>query len=296
MQASNRDAPVAEPIARLRRPVGSSIAVHDLGGTGEPLVMVHATGFHSMAFGELAHHLRGFRCLGMDLRAHGMSKAAPSWSGDWEDFSGDVLAVVDELGLGRPFGFGHSCGGATLLLAEEHRPRTFRHLFCFEPVVVPMMEPAAPSPANPMSAGALRRRAEFASRTEAYDNYASKPPLNLLSPTVLRAYVDYGFEDTDAGTVRLRCLPADEAKVFAHGAAHATFRRLAEVACPVDLACGGNDDTFGEGVLSQVAARLTGAEVPARVQVFPGLSHFGPLEAPDVVATAIIRAFVTPSA
>ena len=40
----------------------------------------------------------------------------------WSGFATDVLAVVDQLGLDRPSGFGHSCGGAAVLLAEEADP------------------------------------------------------------------------------------------------------------------------------------------------------------------------------
>jgi len=52
-----------------------------------------------------------------------------------------------------------------------------------------------PNPSEQLARGARLRREIFASRQEAHANYASKPPLNVLDPEVLAAYVEFGFED-----------------------------------------------------------------------------------------------------
>jgi pimeloyl-ACP methyl ester carboxylesterase len=268
------------------------VAVHDLGGDGETLLLAHATGFLGLAFRQLASHLTSrYHCLALDFRAHGWSRAGGGWGGEWEGFSEDLLAVVSGAGLGRPRAFGHSCGGAALLLAEEAVPGTFEHLFCYEPVVPPVLEPPPPSD-HPLSQGALRRRARFSSRMEALSNFSSKPPLDVLDPQVLSDYVDFGFEDSDDGSIVLRCSPADEALIYSHGFSHGAFLGLPKVRCPVDLACGGETASFGEDVLEAMAARLA----HSRVTVFHELGHFGPLEAPASVAAAMIRAFDTPPA
>ena len=101
-------------------------------------------------------------------------------------------------GLDRPCGFGHSCGGAALLLAEEARPGTFAGLYCFEPVIYPGDDPLAPTfEGNPLAAGALRRREAFGSRREAIANFAGKAPFDRLDPDALAAYVDNGFAPVD---------------------------------------------------------------------------------------------------
>ena len=93
-----------------------------------------------------------------------------------------------------PGGVGHSMGGTALVMAELARPGTFRGLVLFEPILFPpdVNRPEGPSP---MIEAARRRRAVFASRDEAYENFAGKPPLDALTPEVLRAYVDHGFAD-----------------------------------------------------------------------------------------------------
>ncbi len=63
----------------------------------------------------------------------------------------------------------------------------------FEPIAFPPTEDVDAAKNSPLAVGALRRRRRFDSYEHAYDNYASKPPLNQFDPEVLRNYVDYGF-------------------------------------------------------------------------------------------------------
>src|ERR1019366_7532448 len=125
-------------IGRCSTPGGPGIATYDFGGRGPDLLLVHATGFCAEVFIPMARALGAdFHCWGLDLRAHGRSDRPDDGNFDWPGFAADVLAVVDHLGLERPFGFGHSCGGAAVLLAEEARSGVFGSLYCFEPVVYP---------------------------------------------------------------------------------------------------------------------------------------------------------------
>jgi len=278
---------------RVTSPGGVGIATYDLGGDGPDLLLVHATGFCGGVLAPLAAGLVDrFHCWAVDLRFHGRSgrPAGPDFA--WSGFASDVLAAVDGLGLDRPAGFGHSCGGASLLLAEERRPGTFRSLYCFEPVVFPGPPAAAPAHDNPLSAGARRRRETFPSRTDAFVNFSSKPPFGDLDPDAIAAYVEDGFEVVpgdeggDGEMVRLRCRREDEAEVYAHGLTHDAFVGLGRVACPVTLACGADTDSFGPAFLEADAAQLRDASV----EILPGLGHFGPLERPAEVAASVRRA------
>ena len=272
-------------------PDGSRIAVYDFGGSGPPMLLVHATGFHAHVHRLLAEALAGrWRCIALDLRAHGRSVAAPTWEGSWSALAGDLLAVVDGLGLGGAHAFGHSCGGASLLLAEEARPGTFAHLYLLEPVVMPFEDPPPAQFDHPLVLGALRRREVFASKAEAESNYASKPPLATVTPAVLHDYVEHGFETLEDGSVRLRCRGSDEARVYAYAVSHTAYRDLARVRCPVTLAYGEMSGDFGADILVQLAGRLARASIES----LPGLTHFAPLEDPGAVAASVIRAADTP--
>ena len=266
---------------------GVEVVAYDLGGDGPPLLLAHATGFHAHVFVPLAERLAGrFHCFAFDERGQGESSGPDGLDYDWRGFADDALAVAQGLELDRPFAFGHSAGGAALLLAEAADPGRFRALYCYEPVIMPV-EPPLGRRENSLSEGARRRRAVFASRDDAYANYAAKAPFAALAPAALRAYVDFGFADQPDGTVRLRCVPEVEAEIYTMGSAHDAFSRLGAVPCPVTVACGERTDAFSAPLIEQLADALP----HGRAEVVPGLGHFGPLEDPGAVAESVLRAF-----
>jgi len=294
--------PASLPTLTCTTPDGVDLAVYDFGGTGPDLLLVHATGFCAGVLRPLARSLSDrFRCHALDLRGHGRSGRPADGDFAWTGFGVDVLTVVDRLGLDRPAGFGHSCGGASLLLAEQARPGTFRCLYLFEPVVVPPQEVPFPLEENPLSRGARRRRATFPSGEDAYINFAAKPSFGALDPEVLQLYVEDGFEVVptaeggDGREIRLRCDRDDEAEVYVHGFSNGAFGRLPEVACPTVFAFGEDTDSFGAEVMGANAARMAHGTDAARVahgtvEALPGIGHFGPLERPVVVAGAVAGA------
>ncbi len=271
------------------------LAVHDLGGDGPPLVMAHATGFCADVLGPLATELGDrFHCWAYDARGHGETLTPEPQDWAWSRFADDVLAVVDGLGLdGRDVvGFGHSGGGAAVLDAEARHPGTFAALWCFEPILWPEVSDALVESRRPLVEATLRRRATFASRAEAYGNFASKPPLESLHPAALRAYVDCGFgPDVDVGDgacvggsgIRLRCEPEVEAAIYRQGLVHDGFARLPAVACPVAVARGARSTALEAAVVDAQVAALP----RARVETFADLGHFGPMEDPAAVAARI---------
>jgi pimeloyl-ACP methyl ester carboxylesterase len=267
--------------------------VHDLGGDGPPLLLAHATGFCGPVLEPLAAHLADrFRCWAYDARGHGDTQAPPDLDWQWSRFADDVLAVVDGLGLDRPYGFGHSAGGAALLDAEARRPGTFRGLWCFEPIVWPHRTPGLDESRQPLIRGALRRRAVFASRHEALANFAAKPPLSSLSPEALRAYVECGFDDLgDGAGIALKCRPEVEAEVYRQGLAHDGFGRLGGVTCPVMVARG----SASPAVEAEVADAQAAALPAGRRKELGGLGHLGPLEDPARVAAEVAADLLGPA-
>lgn len=274
---------------RVRGSGGVGLAVHDLGGPGDgpPLLLVHGTGFCAQTLAPLAVHLgTTYRCFGLDLRGHGLSDAATDYA--WARFAEDVLAVVDgvpELAGSPRLAFGHSAGGAAVLLAEAQRPGTFSALWCYEPIVWPD-PPAARARAEWLAEGARRRRDRFASRADALANFSSKPPFNQLAPAALRAYVEHGFDDD----IVLRCRPDVEATIYLEGVEGDRFSRLGNVHRPVVVACGARTEAIGPPLAQQIADALPSG----RARVLDRLGHFGPLEDPPVVAAAVLADFGSP--
>ena len=195
----------------------------------------------------------------------------------------DAAACAAAINASRLYGLGHSMGGAALLLAEQSRPGTFEGLFLYEPIVLPRGFFDKPN-ANPLAAGARNRREVFNSRAEALARYASRSPLGVMRADVLAAYVEGGFVDLDDGRVRLACSAETEARTFEASGGLAV------------------EDASAIGVQATVAAGTVGgvpnpgAFAPAIADALPhgsfrsfeNLGHFGPLEAPGVVAAEAI--------
>jgi pimeloyl-ACP methyl ester carboxylesterase len=268
-----------------------TLAVHDFGGDGPVVLFAHATGFHGMVWSPLIAELGpSFHSVSVDFRGHGDSSGPDHGSFDWSGFADDVFAVIDDLGSPRPlYGVGHSKGGAALLRAEQRAPGTFAALYCFEPIVIgpdARRASAGSIGEHPLATGARRRREVFDSTDDALDNFASKPPLQGLHPDALRAYVSHGFTTLDDGTVRLKCRGVDEAAVYSMSTEHDTFDHLHLVTCPVTVAASG--DLEGAGRLARPVAD---ALPHGRYEQHPQLGHFGPLEAPALIAERIRAAF-----
>ncbi len=261
---------------------GVQIAAHELGGEGPVLLFAHATGFHGRVWEPLADLLsHRYRCVGVDLRGHGDSPLPPGVDVGWTGMAQDVLAVIDALG-GPVRAVGHSMGGAALVLAELERPGSIERAYLYEPIIYPAELPDHNRRRDFMIEAARRRREVFADRDEVFDRYSSKPPLNQLDTRALRAYVDHGFEDLPDGTVRIKCRAETEASVFAHSV-NGAYERLADLHIPVLIASG--------HIEAEAASRFVPLIVDAlphgQMHVDQDLGHFGPLEAPELVAARI---------
>lgn len=273
---------------------GVEIAVHDLGGTGPPLLISHATGFHGHCYDPIAHALEDrFHSIAFDYRGHGdtdLPDGPIEWARYGDDAEAMVVWLVAENG-GRPIdAFGHSMGGACLLMAAHRRPGLFRRLVLFEPIVYPpQLDRPVRDPAiaeSPMVAGARRRRATFLSFQAAIDNYASKPPLNGFTPEALRAYVLHGFTPDDEG-VHLKCRPDTEAATFEQGAAHDTWDHLPDIDTEVLVVAGRVEEFQPSHIAAQVAERLP----HGRYVQLDQLDHFGPMTRPLLIADLLAETF-----
>lgn len=270
---------IVETVASTR---GVKLALHDFGGSGDPVLISHATGMNARAYEPLGRTLAasGFSVWALDLRGHGASTRPDDGDFAWLNMADDVLAAVDHLGVEQIFAVGHSMGGTSLLLAETKRPGTLAAAWLFEPIVFPAeIEIEAAPRNNILATGARKRRAEFPSKSAALERYASRPPLNILRADALAGYVDGGFVDTGHGTVELSCRPADEAETFEHAGTPATA--FAGVTTPVVVASGPLTDEPGA---ADFAAGAAAALPNGEHVVFDHLGHFGPLQDPDLIA------------
>ena len=266
---------------------GVKVALHELGGSGEPLMICHATGFHGRAYQRLADELAGsFTVWALDFRGQGAT--APPASGDfaWTSMAQDLMACIAALDAAPMVAVGHSMGASAVMLAELAQPGLIARAYLYEPIVFPQ-DYITSRTENPLAGPARRRRAVFGSRQEARDRYASRPPLDRLDPASLDAYIEYGFVDTEDGQVTLACEPENEARIF-ESEDKVTLERLNGLTLRAVVGAGASSSEGPNP--AGLAPAIAGAIDGGRLVSYPDLGHFGPLEAPERIAADIIAA------
>ena len=303
---SSEDRDAAPTELRTTTSDGVEIAVVHLGGTGDPLLFAHATGFCATVWRPVVRELERLggigSCWAIDARGHGRSTRPSDGNFHWDGTATDVLAAIDavdahsgsasnasaaaDAGSRRWRGVGHSMGGAALLLAEARRPATFDGLWLYEPIVFPPSETSNEGGAA-LAAGAARRRSGFDSTSAARANYASKPPMATFEPAALDGYLERGLvAEEDGPGVRLSCRPEDESQTYLMGGRHSAWHDLSDIACPTIVACGSTAVAGPAAFAPGIAARLHDGTLEEHAT----LGHFGPMEAPAELAASIAAA------
>ena len=262
---------------------GVEVAVYDLAGADRskpPLLMSHATGFHGYCYQPLAEQLASrFHSIGFDYRGHGDTPQPQGVAVDWRRYTDDVEAVALTFDAPLP-AFGHSMGGACLLMAAHRRPGLFSRLVIYEPIVFPPAETPTDQGPVELAVGARRRRSTFDSYEAAIANFATKPPLSGFTPAALEAYVRHGFREGDDGKVHLKCLPELEATTFEMSRHQDTWDLLPHLDLPVLVLCSLPTDDSPASYGRTIAQRLPNG----RYIQLDDLDHFGPMTHPEVVA------------
>jgi pimeloyl-ACP methyl ester carboxylesterase len=268
---------------------GVRLVIHDWGGDGDPVLLAHATGFHGRVWEPVADRLVAARrrVWSFDFRGHGDSDA-PDSDYSWHGFADDVLAIAAHLDLaGNPalVACGHSKGGAALILGEQKRPGTFARIWAFEPIIFASETPLPPQDDFFLARAARKRRNEWPSIDAAIDAYSSKPPLDVLTPEAMRAYVEYGLRARGDGALELKCAPDIEARVYTMGPNHGAYAHLGEVESEVLVVVGETSTSIDPVLGARIAEQLP----RGRLEVLDGLGHFGPMQDPDECVASILR-------
>jgi pimeloyl-ACP methyl ester carboxylesterase len=268
-----------EPSWTVASADGSRIAAFELGGAGDVLMMAHATGLCGPMYQLLADELTDrFRVVALDFRGHGDSSGAPELDYGWDRMAEDVAAIADHIGPATIHGFGHSMGGAALLLAERNSPGTFASMYLFEPII--FSSEFSTEGQNVMAAAARRRRLEFDSRADVLTRYSSRPPFNRVHAGFVASYVEHGFADQPDGRVRLKCLPEVEAQIFSNGG-QVELGAIDQVKTPIAVAVGHDEPGSNPSRLGPPLADVLEHGTLIR---YEHIGHFGPLQDPWTVA------------
>jgi len=188
-------------------------------GAALPLLLLHPNGFCAGLFDPLARRVRDtFRPVGVDLRGQGATDAPAGRDRfAYELLAGDVIALLDSIGVTRCVALGQSLGGGVAITVDRLRPGLIQRMVLCEAIAFPHMERSPATAAEggvPPAAVARKRRAVWPDRATVVESYGSRPPLGALAPEALEAYFREGFHDRADGRVGRACDPEVEATVF----------------------------------------------------------------------------------
>lgn len=249
-----------KPLSATERAFGSTslVFLHCFGGSGKSWAQV------SELLGENWH------CVMPDLRGFGDSKSLlePYTLADAAD---DVLALVKNLGLDRYTLVGHSMGGKIAMAIAARQPPGLVQLV--------LLAPSPPSP-EPIPAEERAQLLTDYSNRAAAENATGKSCRQALPAALFSQAVDD----------RLRTSHVAWRWWLERGSKEDISVDLMPISVPCLVLVGALD--------SNIPASLVRAEVMphlqvGKLQIVPGAGHMLPLEAPYVVAQALVQAVVS---
>lgn len=270
---------------RFQAPDGATITVHQWPQQAHrpALHFAHANGFHGRCYAPLLAPLsEELNIQAWDMRGHGLSRQAGQLNQfkSWQTYYHDMVAYLDQCK--EPVWLaGHSVGGTTSLAAACQRPDKVKGLILVDPVLFPawvgwMLRGAkwvGKAQDFGLAKGAARRRHQFDSIEQAFNNYRQKSAFKRWSDDWLLAYTQHGLVQREQGGVELACHPQWESVGFTHTEPNA-LSWLKPLQCPVHFVVAEQGSTFPKQNHARVLKRLPQATLTIR----PNTSHFLPME------------------
>ena len=282
-----------QPIRHKLAVNGLALAVYEWPGEGDPILLVHATGFHARCWQAVVEALPGKHVFAIDMPSHGGSGRKPP-PYNWMHFGDDVRGVVEALGLERLLGVGHSMGGHAVVVAAAARPERFRGLLLVDPVIVaPEIGALVAGGVSAESHPIRKRRNRWDSAQEMFDAFKAKEPYSRWDPRVLMDYCRYGLVPARGGGYVLACPPDLEAEVYAGAGSSDILPLLPCVRMPVEIIrarARRPDESLFDFSASPTWDRLVEQFPDAIDEQLADCSHFIPMERPRWMAGRIARA------
>jgi len=276
-----------------------TLQVTEWPGDSDPVLLLHANGFHSRCWDSIARALQGVHMYAVDIRFHGGSDRHGEVN--WLLMASDLEALLIRLDLHRVIGVGHSLGGYLAAYVGAKQLHRFRQLVLIDPVILSKQaysEFVTPCDAvNPADSPISRRKNQWRDAGEMYQRFRNRPPFASWQDRSLRNYCEYALRTVpNEPALQLACDPLHEAAVYlSHRGNEAIYDLLPVLTLPVTVLRARPDpDNPGNLAASPTWPGLAEALPNAREIYLPDLSHFIPMEDPVLVAH-VIREAVTGS-
>jgi pimeloyl-ACP methyl ester carboxylesterase len=266
----------------------------DFGGSGAPLIFLHANGYPPACYRPLLAQLaKHYHVIAMLQR--------PLWPGskpqdldDWAPLTADLVRFLDAMGATPAQVVGHSLGAIVGLRAAIRRPEAFRGLVLIEPVLFPprrilqwwFLRLTGRTERHPLVVASRNRRQSFDDLDRLFSAYRQRAVFRYMDDEALFAYIS-GLTCPDGeGGYRL-CYGADwETRIYLTGIWHDLdlWRGLPRIKLPILMLRGAETDTFW----NSTSSRVRRANPDIEVRTFGEATHLLPLEKPRQTAQAVL--------
>lgn len=189
------------------------------------LHFIHGNGFCGLTYLPMLEQLSEHYDLFIsDAQGHGDSDHGDNFVG-WNACAQLAVAAWQAhqsiFGTVAVYGIGHSFGGVITSLMHAEQPTLFSGMILLDPVLFPpsmlllarTLEGIRLFKKNPLAKAALRRKAYWSAKTEAYQYLQQRSLFKSWHPDALNAYVEFALRQQTDG-VHLKCQPQREADIF----------------------------------------------------------------------------------
>ncbi len=262
----------------------------------QTIVLVHATGFHARCWDQTIKYLGDNHIVALDMRGHGRSGKMEPYNG--ASFGGDVTAFIDLLDLNNIVGVGHSMGGLAMTHAAANLPDRFSRVVLVDPVIMnPELYALVETHHDQFLNGSgqhpiARRRNFFIDAESMFENFEGRGSYGSWKVEALHDYCEYGLlPDPDGGGYVLACPPRVEASIYMGSSSLDIFDKISRIKIPVTVlrarqrSAEQKEMDFSQSpTWDQLASKFhDGRDVS-----LPELTHFMPMQAPELVAEYIL--------
>ena len=249
----------------------ADLKVHDHGGDGPPLVLVHAFPLDSDMFQGQQALADGVRLVTLDLPGFGGSDPAMG-SGSMQALASAVFQAMDQVGLHQAAVCGVSIGGYIALEMWRRQPERLSALLLCD------TRPEEDGQDVQAARGAAIRLVRLGRWDEVMDGLIPRllAPASLARPELAAAVKGMAVRATDAGIIFAQQAMASRAD---------SVSMLPDITIPTLVLVGEEDGLTPPTVAREMAARIPGAQI----EILPGAGHLSPLEAPELFNQAVRR-------
>ncbi|GAB1422030.1 alpha/beta hydrolase [Anaerolineales bacterium] len=268
------------------------------GATHQPLIHIAiANGFPPETYLPFLRPLfEHYQVLCVPPRALWGGETVPAVQGNWLELKDDFLAAIQEHNLNNIIAIGHSFGAIVSFLAALEAPQYFKSIIALDPTILhpnflemnraAQQQGLQPVEYNPMVPLALKRRAHFDNREQAFEYFQQRSLFKDWESEAYGAYIEYGLE-TAPGGLQLSWSPAWEAYYFGgvYTEIWSDLEAISQLNLPTLILRGSETDVYIEEVAQSVQALLPRAQH----QTIEGHGHLFPQTAPEITTALVLK-------